>query len=237
MKAKMDKQLKGKKQVDGIRAQLKGRVRGRMRARKVVKTTGRLSLQNRMSRVLYKSSVLLTKYGSLGIKVHSNVIIKEKPEIPLLCEPVSPSSARAPSLRGTPKAAPRVSLKGIKPGIIANSRMRVRVPKLRDRDESKVYKGAITVPEIYPEISPKDGQKLFSNFLKKGLSALVEYKAQQYKARQREQKRDRKKGLVGTLPVKAAPLKVENFVVAPGQAFFLEGDAFRAVFGKPNRQP
>ena len=90
----MDKFLKGQIIVDGLRAQLKGRIKGRMRARKAVKTTGNLFLQNRMSRVFYKSSVLLTKYGSLGIKVHGSVIKKQKPRYFFLCEPVSPVFAR-----------------------------------------------------------------------------------------------------------------------------------------------
>jgi ribosomal protein S3 len=85
----MDKNMKGQKLVDGIRAQLKGRIKGRMRARKVVKTAGKLYLQNRMSRVLFKSSVLLTKFGTLGLKVHSSIIFKQNPRYTLLCVPVT----------------------------------------------------------------------------------------------------------------------------------------------------
>lgn len=73
MEAQFDKVYYGIPKIKGLRIQLKGRIRGSKRSRKIVKFTGKLALANRLSRISYNSSAIITKYGSLGIKVISSL--------------------------------------------------------------------------------------------------------------------------------------------------------------------
>ena len=68
MKAKLDKAITGKIQIAGLKTQIKGRIWGSNRSRKIVKIWGKLGLQDRLRRVRYVSTAINTRYGTLGVK-------------------------------------------------------------------------------------------------------------------------------------------------------------------------
>lgn len=68
MKAKLDISCTGEIKIAGLKTQVKGRIRGSSRSRKIVHIWGKLGLQDRLRRVKYESGAINTKFGTLGIK-------------------------------------------------------------------------------------------------------------------------------------------------------------------------
>ncbi len=67
----LDKNLVGKRKMLGLTTIVKGRLRGMSRKRKKTAKNGILMLQNKNSVLSFGGGSIFTKYGTIGVKVHS----------------------------------------------------------------------------------------------------------------------------------------------------------------------
>lgn len=78
MKAQIDKEQVGGRKMKGIKIVVKGRLRGSNRKKKKVLQYGRQNQQDRLSRIEQGAGAIMTKHGTLGVKVQSAKIRRGK---------------------------------------------------------------------------------------------------------------------------------------------------------------
>lgn len=69
MKAKIDRELVGRKKIKGVEMELRGRIRGKDRASKKEVEYGKQEQGNRLSKISYGEEAIITKYGVLNVRV------------------------------------------------------------------------------------------------------------------------------------------------------------------------
>ncbi len=71
MKAIIDKSIRNKNRIAGLRMQISGRVNGSARSQKKVVIYGRQQQQHTQSLIDYAYTAIETKYGTIGLKVQT----------------------------------------------------------------------------------------------------------------------------------------------------------------------
>lgn len=79
MKAKIDRELVGRKKLKGVEMEIRGRIRGKDRSSKKEVEYGKQEQGNRLSKITYGEEPIITKYGVLNIRVKcAKEVIEEK---------------------------------------------------------------------------------------------------------------------------------------------------------------
>lgn len=71
MKAKIDRELVGRKKIKGVEMEIRGRIRGKERASKKEVEYGKQEQGNRLSKISYGEEAIITKYGVLNVRAKS----------------------------------------------------------------------------------------------------------------------------------------------------------------------
>lgn len=78
MEAQLDKSTRRRTRIAGLKLELRGRINGATRSQKKTVQYGRQDQQHTQTQIEYATETIITKYGTLGLKVQS--MREQKPE-------------------------------------------------------------------------------------------------------------------------------------------------------------